>query len=495
MIKICIIHFNTPLLTECLIKSINKFTPDSLIYIFDNSDKEPFTYRQDNIVYIDNTKGQMINFDEWLKKYPNSNRSPEATRQHGSAKHAYSVQKCIELIDDNFILLDSDILLRQDISTLIDEQYVYVGQSVIQPKSTIHRVLPYLLFLNVKMMKANNVHFFNEKRMHGIYYTREGDMYDTGANFFYETESLPRREINITDYVEHYKGGSWENIHNKRYGITLTSQDWLNKNRNLWRDNMPKKVIYTCITGNYDSLLPQPFFEDYDYVCFSDAPLESSLWEIRKIPEKLKGLSPVKQQRYVKLHPHEILSEYEYSIYIDANVNILSDPTVLFDENYSVETPAHPTRICIYTEEKACATLKKDKEEIMLPQIERYKKEGFPNNYGLVQSNIIFRKHNEPDCIRLMEAWWAEIEKGSHRDQLSFNYALWKNEDVRFKYLDKKTCHSEYFNWLKKHGAAIKQISSNTSPSTKNYKWIKPTRPASRNGRDDKMLKTFLSSS
>ena len=48
MINICIVHYNTPLLTEYLIKSINKFTPNSKIYIFDNSDKEPFTYRQKN---------------------------------------------------------------------------------------------------------------------------------------------------------------------------------------------------------------------------------------------------------------------------------------------------------------------------------------------------------------------------------------------------------------------------------------------------------------
>ena len=25
-----------------------------------------------------------------------------------------------------------------------------------------------------------------------------------------------------------------------------------------------------------------------------------------------------------------------------------------------------------------------------------------------------------------MEIWWEEIEKGSSRDQLSFNYALWR---------------------------------------------------------------------
>ena len=35
---------------------------------------------------------------------------------------------------------------------------------------------------------------------------------------------------------------------------------------------------------------------------------------------------------------------------------------------------------------------------------------------------VILRRHNEKDCIRVMEDWWTEIKYGSKRDQLSFNY-------------------------------------------------------------------------
>ena len=68
--NIVIIHYNTPHLTECLVRSINLFVKDAVIYIFDNSDKLPFTATFDNVTVIDNTKGQLINFDEWLKNYP-----------------------------------------------------------------------------------------------------------------------------------------------------------------------------------------------------------------------------------------------------------------------------------------------------------------------------------------------------------------------------------------------------------------------------------------
>ena len=114
-INICIVHFNTPYLTECLVKSINKCVPNSVIYIFDNSDKFPFTYRQNNIIYFDNTKGQIINFDNWLDSIKTK---VSTVNNWASAKHCYTIEKCMELIPDGFILLDSDTLLKKDITEL-----------------------------------------------------------------------------------------------------------------------------------------------------------------------------------------------------------------------------------------------------------------------------------------------------------------------------------------------------------------------------------------
>jgi hypothetical protein len=100
----------------------------------------------------------------------------------------------------------------------------------------------------------------------------------------------------------------------------------------------------------------------------------------------------------------------------------------------------------------------KDTQENVNPQIDRYKKEGFPKDFGLLQSNIMIRKHNEEDCIRLMECWFEELKNGSHRDQLSFNYALWKNEGIPVVYLDKTIYKSEWFKWGKNHGIGSSSI-------------------------------------
>jgi hypothetical protein len=83
--------------------------------------------------------------------------------------------------------------------------------------------------------------------------------------------------------------------------------------------------------------------------------------------------------------------------------------------------------------------------------MKRYRDDKFPENCGLVQTNIVIRRHNDAYSKELMEKWWDELSKYSHRDQLSFNYALWKCTPKKFKYLIKTTCNSKIFNWIKTH--------------------------------------------
>ena len=72
-----------------------------------------------------------------------------------------------------------------------------------------------------------------------------------------------------------------------------------------------------------------------------------------------------------------------------------------------------------------------------------YVKENFPHKLGLVESNVMIRKHNKNESIELMEKWWNEINKYSHRDQLSFNYLLWKT-GIKIKYFSKLILY-DYF--------------------------------------------------
>ena len=90
---------------------------------------------------------------------------------------------------------------------------------------------------------------------------------------------------------------------------------------------------------------------------------------------------------------------------------------------------------------------KKDSPEVILNQINRYKAENYPKKWGMIASGILFRKHNDPQVIKVMNTWWEELKYQSRRDQLSFNYACWKNN---FKYDVCDLCYwgNEFFEYF-----------------------------------------------
>lgn len=194
-------------------------------------------------------------------------------------------------------------------------------------------------------------------------------------------------------------------------------------------------VVYTCITGNYDQLNNHSYIHpDWDYVCFTDNPSikssHNSSWEIK--PLAFDKMDNARNNRWHKLHPHILFPEHERSIYVDANINFLSNE--LFDDIHiatrefrKISLGPHFSRKCVYDELHACLKFEKDDPEIMKKQIDLIRKDGFPENYGLYENNIIYREHHDKDVIKIMNEWWWWVENYSRRDQLSFAYVLWKN--------------------------------------------------------------------
>ena len=77
--------------------------------------------------------------------------------------------------------------------------------------------------------------------------------------------------------------------------------------------------------------------------------------------------------------------------------------------------------------------LHKDSNKSVTSVQNKYNRENFPDDNGLAECCLIIRKHNEFNCINFMNNWFNEINLNSHRDQLSFNYILWKNDNKDVK--------------------------------------------------------------
>jgi len=209
-----------------------------------------------------------------------------------------------------------------------------------------------------------------------------------------------------------------------------------------------KIVVYTCISGCYDILKEVACPEKgIDYICFTDQEIESETWTIVPIPEYLKFFGQVKAARCLKILPHLFLDSYDISLWVDGSIEVMGDIKAFISENLKgyFAIPKHPDRICVYQEAEAVISMNKDSEEVVSAQIEKYRRLGYPERFGMVQSNVIIRHHSNPRCVEIGESWWKELSLGSRRDQLSFNFSIW-NKEVDIDIMLPSVVSSEYMN-------------------------------------------------
>lgn len=193
-------------------------------------------------------------------------------------------------------------------------------------------------------------------------------------------------------------------------------------------------AIYTCITGDYDKIEEPLILEKAcDYFLFTNNnKLKSESWNIREIPKDIiKVEDNAKINRYIKMHPKELFPNYDYAIYIDGNIKLISTISQLINKINSKTGLAihrHCQRNCIYEEIKACRAYGKGKYNNMKAQAKRYRKEGFPRNYGMLECNMLISDLNNKNSYTIFHEWWKEyLQSESMRDQIALPYVLWKN--------------------------------------------------------------------
>ena len=236
---VAIIHFNTPELTMAAIGSLLKNGGGPFrVVVFDNSDQRPFEGAT-NVQVLDNTKGQIIDFDAELEKYPERDRSIGCAKgcEFGSVKHMMTVQKLWELLPQGFVLMESDILIKKNIDEFFDEGYsVYGYCQKAQPHNPfgIGRMLPMLCWMNVPMLTREGAKYFDPTRTYGLLpggRQNRNNWYDTGAvlleDILTKRPRLKGYHRDIREFVEHYGSGSWK-------GNDLSQQmAWLEAHKNL----------------------------------------------------------------------------------------------------------------------------------------------------------------------------------------------------------------------------------------------------------------------
>lgn len=198
-------------------------------------------------------------------------------------------------------------------------------------------------------------------------------------------------------------------------------------------NNNNKIVVYSCITGNYDKdRQPYYYSKNIDYIMYTDN--ETHGWIKKQIPDNIRKLNDsILINRYIKFHPHELFADkYDYSIYVDGNITIISDISVLtelINKKYGFAFHKHYSRKCVYDEAKYCIVLKKGNKKNIKKQVNRYKESKFPKKYGLLEGNVIVNDLKNKIAKKIMEEIWKELTVSqTFRDQLVIPYVLWKNK-------------------------------------------------------------------
>jgi Protein of unknown function (DUF616). len=196
--------------------------------------------------------------------------------------------------------------------------------------------------------------------------------------------------------------------------------------------DMRKFAVYTAVIGNYDAIYqPRITNELFDYILFSDVLQEGEtvgVWQIRRV--SYKNEIQTKIARYVKTHPETLLPDYQATLWMDANIviaskNIYERFFCLFSGGVDISSICHPERKCVYDEMLEVLRRGLENEDVVVKWGHVLRQDHYPRNNGLIETNILFRRNNK-SVYQFDEFWWQSILNYSRRDQLSFNYCLWK---------------------------------------------------------------------
>jgi hypothetical protein len=200
-----------------------------------------------------------------------------------------------------------------------------------------------------------------------------------------------------------------------------------------------KLMAYTCICGKYDA--PRTGFSSLPVIEYCDNK------NVDKFSE------PVMNAKIYKILSHKFISS-KYSMWVDGNIYPLSDSRKYIEllEDADILVFKHPYRKCIYEEAAAAKRrVQNFQRPIIDEQINQYRKNGMPENFGLAECNMIIRK-NSLEVEEFNTFWWAEICKYSHRDQLSFPYVWWKMQDkIKIKFVEGNIRNCDDFKYVRRY--------------------------------------------
>jgi hypothetical protein len=184
-----------------------------------------------------------------------------------------------------------------------------------------------------------------------------------------------------------------------------------------------------------------------DYICFTDdAELRSDVWKFILVEDR--STDPARLSKRYKHQPHLFLPQYESSLYIDNTIKLKVKPSTIFDqfETHEMTMLRHHKRDCIYDEAAQVIRARYDDPDIIQRQMEAYRELGYPEHNGLHAAGFMLRRHDSAAVQEACALWNTQIMKYSKRDQLSWNFCVWKL-GFSFTSINENLLSNSMFDW------------------------------------------------
>lgn len=192
-------------------------------------------------------------------------------------------------------------------------------------------------------------------------------------------------------------------------------------------------LVYSAVFAGYDELREPLEPGRYRLITDDRAP-----WGWKEQKEQ-PTLTPRRVARYWKVAG--MPTDADFIVWLDGNVQLTVEPRMLVqkwlvDYRADIALFKHPGHDCIYVEGRVCKSKNKEFPQVVDRQLERYRQKGFPARFGLGETTVLIRRVC-PEVEWFNEKWWSEMENGSLRDQLSFDYVRWlMGEGIKVHFVD-----------------------------------------------------------
>jgi hypothetical protein len=184
---------------------------------------------------------------------------------------------------------------------------------------------------------------------------------------------------------------------------------------------LPSVIVFTASYGDSGAPAdPRERAAGVQYLCFTDNPrLRSNVWSFRACAP---SRDPLMQARACKILAHESL-DCDASLWIDGRVELQSLERAFQHFSSDVALRRHASRNCIYDEAMHCKAVRRGDPSRIDRSIARYSEEAHPRDYGLWDTDIVLRRHNDVTKAFNLE-WWREVSTGTPQDQISLPVLL-----------------------------------------------------------------------